>query len=238
MAGLKVELINAAFSRCRISGLTSLPTPGDQALALRRMENMAAAWEASNICTGYNFEDEPDLNSLHNVERKFWDAFESSLAMRILSDFGKQPAPTLVKDAKGAFAVMLSNTAITDQVPYPTRQPVGSGNSLRTNRFQRYYRGSVQAQNDCNTKRMTVGDIDIFTEHFDEYLRDLETVASFTIKSDKPSNLVISSSSLADADVTYTVDAQAAGTYQVTIVATTSLGRVTTRAIPFDLSEA
>jgi len=236
--GLKVELINAAFSRCRISGLTAMPDNGDLTLALRRMENMAAAWEGANILTGYNFEDVPDLNSLHNVERKFWDAYESSLAMRLLSDFGKVPAPTLVKDAKGAFAVMLSATATTDQVPYPTRQPVGRGNSLRTNRFQRYYRGSAQPPNSAQTKRMTVGDIDIFTEHFDEYLRDLESIASFTIESDKPSNLFISSSSLAGADVTYTAEANVAGAYQVTIAATTSLGRVTTRVIYFDLSEA
>lgn len=236
--GLKVELINAAFSRCRISGLTAIPEPSDLALALRRLENMVAAWEANNICTGYNFEDEPDLNSVHNVERKHWDAFETSLAMRILADFGKSPHPTLVKDARGAHAILLSSTSVTDQVPYPSRHPVGSGNTLKTNRFRRFYRSSVQVPNDCDRISLLVGDIDIFIEHFDEWLSEFEEASSFTIESEKPSSLTITSSSRADADVTYTVEAKAAGTFKVTIVLTSTLGRVTTRTRYFQISEA
>jgi hypothetical protein len=234
--GLKVELINGAYSRMRISGVTSKPTSGDLAVALRRMERMAAAWELTNICTNYNFEDTPDLNSVSNVELGHEDAFETSLAMRLLSDFGKMPAPTLVKDAKGAFSVLLSSTATTNQVAYPNRQPVGSGNSLRRNRFQRYYTGGATAPNTCATNRMIKDDIDIFTEHFDDWLGDTETLVSYTAVSNKPSNLFLSNDSLSGADVTYTIEAKTAGVYVVTIVVTSSLGRVKTEIVYFEIA--
>lgn len=237
--GLKVEIINAAYSRGRISGLTSNPTPGDLTLGLRRLESMMAQWEEKNICVGYNFEDDPGLNSLHNVKRSYWDAMETALAMRLLGDFGKQPVSLLLVNAKGAYATLLSGTAMTNMVQYPNRQPVGSGNDLRRNRFRRFYRSASAAPNDCAvTTRMFVGDIDNFTEHFDAWLDQGETLASYTITTPHPSNLFISGDVLATPDVNYTVEAKAAGTYPVTIVATSSNGRVETRVVYFQLTKA
>lgn len=237
--GLKVEIINEAYSRGRVSGLTSSPTPGDLTLALRRLESMMAQWEEKNICVGYNFEDDPGLQSLHNVKRSYWDAMETALAMRLLGDFGKQPTPLLILNAKGAYATLLSGTAMTGMVQYPNRQPVGSGNDLRRNRFRRFYRPSSSAPNDCEvTTRMFVGDIDNFTEHFDAWLGQGETVVSYTIETERPSNLFISADALVTPDVNYTVEAKASGTYTVVIVATSSLGRVITRVLYFQLTKA
>lgn len=239
MAATKLDIIIDAYSRGRISGLTSNPTPGDLTLALRRFEGMMAQWAEDNICVEYNFEDDPGLQSLHNVKRSYWAAMETALMMRLLSDFGKQPTPTLVKDARGAYATLLSGTAMTNMVQYPNRQPVGSGNDLRRNRFRRFYRPSSAPPNDCEvTTRMFVGDIDTFTEHFDDWLAQGETVTSYTITTERPTNLFISGDALVTPDVNYTVEAKASGTYTVVIVATSSLGRVTTRVLYFQLTEA
>jgi hypothetical protein len=239
MGATKLDIITDAYSRGRVSGLTSNPTPDDLTLALRRLEGMMAQWEVDNICVGYNFEDDPGLQSLHNVQRGYWASLETALMMRLLSDFGKQPTPTLVKDARGAHATLLSGTAVTNMVQYPNRQPVGSGNDLRRNRFRRFYRPTGAAPNDCEvTNPMYAGNIDNFTEHFDAWLDQGETLVSYTITTAKPTNLVISADALVTPDVNYTVEAKVGGTYSVVIVVTSSTGRVNTRVVYFEVTEA
>jgi hypothetical protein len=238
----KGDFINAAYSRGRISGLTVQPTPEDLDLALNRLENMAAEWDDRNICTGYAFEDTPDVNTLHNVERKYWNAYESCLAMRILTDFGKQPMPTLIAEASTTFSRLSASTAQVRQVNYPSRQPLGSGNTLRRHRYRQFYTPQAQAPISCDTVKMRIGDIDDFVEHYDSYLRDTETVSSYVITSD--SGVTVSNDSLTSPDISYRIEAvggnitSTASAYQVKIVATTSLGRIETRFINFELSSS
>jgi hypothetical protein len=71
----KADLINGAYSLMRISGLTVDPSGADLTLALTRLENMAAEFEGRNIITDYNFEQNPQTGSKHNLERKFWYAY-------------------------------------------------------------------------------------------------------------------------------------------------------------------
>lgn len=233
----KLEIINEAYSRMRISGLTKQPSGEDITTAMHRLENMAAEWEEANVCTGYNFEDDPDVGSTHNVPRAYWSAYESNLAMRLLADFGKEPAAALVKESRGTFSRVSAATAKVSQIQYPNRQPVGSGNTLRNNSWQRFYHSQATAPNECATVQMLEGEIDIRTEHFDAALVDTETVSSYTIVSDYPSNLTITADALASPDITYTVEAVDTGIYVVTITATTSLGRVFIRKVNYVVSE-
>ena len=69
MEQLKVNIISDAYSKLRISGLTVLPTPEDLELALSRLESMMAELDVRGISIGYNFEDNPDPNSLTNIPR-------------------------------------------------------------------------------------------------------------------------------------------------------------------------
>lgn len=233
----KLDLINGAYSRMRISGLTRQPGGSDITLALERLENMAAEWEEANICTGYAFEDDPDSGTPSNIKRAYYSAYESNLAMRLLADFGKEPVPSLVKEARGTFSRLSAATAKATQVQYPNRQPVGSGNRLRYGRINRFYPVQDSAPNDCSTVQMLKGEINIETEHFDSVLQNLETVSNYTIASDNTTNLVISADSLTSPDITYTVEAVGTGVYVVTITATTSLGRVFIRKINYVVSE-
>ena len=93
---LKGDIINGAYSKLRISGITLQPSSKDNALALTILESMASEFYKRNLCTGYNFEDEPDPGSLNGMDKAYWDAYKWMLALRLLPDFGKQATPSLI----------------------------------------------------------------------------------------------------------------------------------------------
>lgn len=232
---LKGDLINGAYSLMRISGITVNPSPEDISLALHRLENMANELAARNICAGYYFEDDPDVNSPSGLDKKFWYSFECVLAGRLLSDFGKgqTPDPILLKNASAQLSFLYAATANPQETQYPSRQAIGAGNSLRHHR--RYYTPTEEAPNVCATNRMVVGEIDDFIEHFDSYLIDPELISSYTIEAD--TGLTIVSDSNEDPDINYQISAVGNdGIFQVKIIVTTDTGRITTRVINFELT--
>jgi hypothetical protein len=241
MSHLKGDIINSAYSRMRISGITAQPNPEDLEVALKRVEGMAARWFKKNINAGYNFEDEPDPNTPSGLGAGDFQAYESNLAMLLLSDFGKAPHPGLVREASTTFSDLSASTASTREINYPQRQPRGRGNTLRYNRWQRFYRTQAIAPNESATNTMIVGDITDFTEHFDSYLLT-DDIASFVITSDN--GLTVVSSSINNADIDYRVQADGSsdgessdGFQQVKIVMTTTAGRIETRLINFILDD-
>lgn len=237
---LKADIINGSYSKMRISGLTVSATPEDDALALIVLEDMAAEFEGRNIITTYNFEDNPDPGSTHNLERKFWDAYKCNLAVRLFPDFGKgmQPDPVLIAQAQQGFSFLSATTAPRRQTQYPSRMPRGSG-STRLNRWNRYFQPVAEAPLSSATVKMFIGDVEDFVEHFDSWLIDIDDVASYTIEAD--SGLTITSSSLESPDVLYRItatgndDINTNTLLNVTIKATSTLGRVTTRVKNFEL---
>jgi hypothetical protein len=240
---LKVDFVNGAYKRARISGLTKSPTPEELETGLDILETMASEFQERNICTGYNFEDTPDLNSVHNVERKYWNAYETNLAARLWSDFyGDKPIPpTLVANMRQAFSLLSSSTAQVRSTQYPSRQPIGSGNNLRRYSWRQYYSPVAEAPISCATNKMIVDNVDDFVEHFDAYLNDGEVISSYTIEAD--TGLTIVSSSNATPDINYRIRADGTSSeelntlFQVKIVVTTDDSRVETRLINFELTE-
>ena len=236
----KVEIIIDAYSQLRISGITVQPTPEDLEVALMRLENMMAEWQ-TRVCVGYNFEDNPDPNTEINVKRAFWHCLATNLAVRLIPDFNKAVPQVLMLQAGSSYSAMSGSIALDrlNQVPYPTRMPRGSGNTLRYNRWSRFYRLSDTNTNTCAVEQMFIGDVNDFTEHFDAYLADGETIASYSITSD--SGLDIVSSSNTDNDVMYRIQASnpssesSGNVRQLTIIATTSEGRIDTRYTIFQL---
>jgi len=236
---LKGDFINEAYSQMRISGLTVNPTSEDLEVALMRLENMMAELSGRSICVGYSFEDDPDPNSLHNVNREFWHGIATNLAIRLIPDFNKEVPPTLHMQANQSLSNMSGRTALIRQVNYPSRQPRGAGNTLRWGRWARFYHPQPGAPLECATVTIAIDDINDFVEHFDAYLRDAETIQSYTISADTGLNII--SDSLASPDVLYRIEAvgNADATtnifQQVTIIATTSTGRIETRRINFQI---
>jgi len=235
MAGLKGDLINNAYSRARISGLTVQPTPEDMAVALDRMESMAAEWDDRNICMGYYFEDSPDVNTPHNVPRKYWNAFETSLALRLLSDFGKEPGSSLIREQRVTFSRLVSSTACPQETTYPQRQPIGSGNR-RGFRYRRFYTEDDTLPTSCGVNKMQVGEINDFIESFIYYLLSSEDISSYTISAGD--GLTIVSDSLTTPRISYQIQADSEKSdVEVDISVTTSLSRVEKRTIHFEVSE-
>jgi len=237
----KADIINGAYSHIRISGLTVEPGPEENVKALDRLENMAAELYGNNIDTGYNFEDSPDINSNHNMKRRFWLSYQVLLAQRLANDYGKQIPPSLALSIKAASSYLSARTAEVNPVEYPSRQPLGSGNR-RGRTYYRFFSQETQPPVSSATVKLAIGDISNRIEHFDAYLNlvDAESIASFTIDSD--TGLTVVSSSISDNDVIYQVEAEGGSTdvssslYQVVIVITTSTGRKTTRLINFSLT--
>jgi hypothetical protein len=142
--------------------------------------------------------------------------------------------------AAGGLSFLAADTAPTRQVPYPSRQPRGSGNR-RFNRWRRFYPQDAGLPLDVeDTTSMVIDDVNDFVEHFDAYLREGEIIESYTIEA--TDGLTIVSDSLSTPDISYRIQADGDSTGQdidstsrVKIVATTDLGRVETRLIYFEL---
>jgi hypothetical protein len=237
----KVDVIKEAYSKLRISGLTVNPTPQDLELALTRLENMVAEWFSRNIVINYNFEETPDPNTETGVIRSFQEAMSSCLALRCATDFGKEIPQSLFIQATSSMSNLSGRVAMDrlNQVQYPTRQARGSGNTLRYNRWARFYRIWNPGPNNPAQKTMFIGDINDYIEHFDAYLKLNETIASYSIVTDP--GLILVSDSNDNENVYYRIEAsEPTGDNQtlsqlVTIIITSSDGRVETRQILFEI---
>lgn len=237
---LKVDFISDAYSQLRISGITVDANPEELEVALTRLEDTAAEWFSRNICAGYNFEDEPDPNSDSGVPRAFWQAFSTNLAIRLIPDFNKEVPQALIQAARQSLSNLSARSAADrlKQVEYSSRQPRGSGNTLRYNRWNRFYRTQDVPPDSCDTNQITIGDTDDYVAHFDSYLDGGEAIIGFTIEAD--SGLTVNSSSLASPDINYRVTGKSNATLgnhqRVKIVIGTDTGRVKTRYVDFDIT--
>lgn len=238
---LKGDIVNKAYSHMRVSGITKQPGAEEISLGIHTLESMAAEWFGNNICTGYNFEDEPDVNSKHGVDRKYWLAFSLSLANLLLIDKGKTLTPELAAQQRGSYGSLVTLSAAESQreVQYPSRMPRGSGNTLHWTRYHRYYRPGAEAPISCSTNKMVVDQVDDYVEHFDSYLKDLEDISVYTIEADTGLEIVSDSNTIND--VSYRIKALSnsetkTGFLRVKIVVTTTDGRVEPRYINFEVS--
>lgn len=244
MAGLlKSDLINNAYSKIRISGLTVVPSPKDNALAIDALESIMEEFRGRNICVDYNFENEPDLASPHNVDKKYHKSIESILAATLCPNFGKT-TDLIIRQERAAYSFLASATAKFVQTQYPSRHPIGSGNMFRAGNTNKFYQRTPEAPQSCETHKMYIDDIEIFIENYEAYLNDGETIDSYTITSD--TGLTVSGDTLntEETNITYTVEAVGSGDessdnfLRVKIVVVTTDGRQETRFINFQLIDS
>ncbi len=237
---LKGDIINLAYSKGRISGLTVQPVAEEIKLALIELEGMLAQYHEKTICLGYKFEDNPDVNSPSGLKVDMRSPVAANLAVVLLTHFGKVPSPELKMEQTGGFSYLSSITAQVRQIRPPSRQPIGSGNSRFFEQWNRYYQPQAEAPISCDTNKMAIGDIQDFVEHFDAYLTTGEDITSYTLEAE--TGLTITTQSLSSPDVNYRVRADGtnnetdSNVLKVKIVATTTNGRITTRQIIFELT--
>ncbi len=241
MAQLKIDLIQQAYSRLRISGLTVSPTPDDIVLALSRLESMAAMFNSKNIITGYRIEKhgEPDPNEPTGLDMEFWELFASNLAVQLSPDFGKDVPQALAVQASLSLSAASAAIAMdTVRMVRPSRRtPLGEANTLRTRTRQRFYREPVLPPENAELNHMYVGDINDFKEDFTSYLRIGEFITTMDFLANDGLELLETDN--LSPFISYRVQAVSelnVGPWQqVRIIITTNLGRKTTRIINFEV---
>lgn len=221
MRNSKVDIINDAYSKLRISGLTVLPSPEDLELALSRLENMMSEFDSSGLQLNYNFEDDPDPNSLSNIPSFAYDGISGSLALRLSPDFNKIIPPSLVASVSASMGAISGRVAKDKlrKISYPSRMPVGSGNN-RFNRWSKFYYSCDLPP--VESIQMLVGDVNNYIYSFESYLDDSEDIDTFTIEV-SPGLTLVSSGVVGDT-VNFRIQAVNPlwNTVKITIVTTSS----------------
>jgi hypothetical protein len=230
MSQLKVDSINAAYNKLRISGQTVDPTPEDLELALSELENMMCEIASRGVEVGYNFEEQPDPNSDLNVPQAFWNMIATNLAIRLIPNFNKEVSPALYAQASQSMsqASGICSRNRLQQVTYPSRQPVGSGNR-RFSRWQRFYNNLNRLPpNEVGTLFIMQGETNDFEQSFAAYLRTDEYISLFEVTCD--TGLTVISSALLEGVITFRLNApievSTSFWQQVKIKITTTEGRV------------
>jgi len=235
----KLDIINGAYSKMRISGLTVNPTPELIELALEVLEDMMADYDNRAISIGYNFEDVPDVNSSTGVEHTFNLMMKSNLGVKLSPDFGKEIPMSLMTMASSTLSNAVGAAALANvtEVPYPNRMPLGSGNTLRNNQRHKFYRAFQDNPVSAAVKILVVGDVEDYKESFHAYLSG-ETIFSVVITSS--TGLSIVSQSNDSEIVSYRIQAESVATsgphQTVKMVMITDSGRIDTRVIEFDIA--
>ena len=236
----KIDIINNAFSRLRISGITKSPSGADIDLALGYLEDLAQELQGKNVVTGYNFEETPDSGSVHNLERKYWGPYADLLAIRLEPDYGKgsKSDARLDKNAKASLSFIMMATAQMNQVQPPPRMPRGSGNTYKTDFSDKFYTDPSAPVLNREIIEMYIDDVNSFTENYTAYLNEGEDISVFTITADD--GLTISGETNNTPDIDYTVTADGNGTGEkevlnLKISITTTDSRISTRFKIFNL---
>lgn len=234
----KADIINGAYARLRISGLTIDASPEEVSLALEQLEDTVRELESKNICLNYNFADDPDPNDEATVPSFAVGPLKDILADRMAMYFGKTFDPKIAIRAMG---ILSSGTAKTNLVQYPDRMPLGSGNR-RITRYRRYYQPQGEAPALCSTVSATRNSILDYEYDISYFLEldggTIETVSSYTLLPDS-SNITIVSSSFTDSVLTYRAAFNSATRDYETVAlkVTTSGGRIQNFRLDFSISD-
>lgn len=237
----KIEIINPAFEELRIWGITTTPTPSEIVKALNRLEMFM--WEIYgqwNMAIGYNFEANPNANSLTNVAPPYKWMIVTNLATKLIAMFNKQVPQALMNEASQSLSAAIGIHAFEtiQMIQPPDRMPMGSGNTFRLPYWQRFMVPATNAPNLPVTNYLMQGERNNYFEPFTDWLRG-NTISSFTISADPM--LTIVSSAISGTQIIYTLSAPTAppatqGPGQlVMITVTDNTGRIEIRLIPFEV---
>ena len=239
--GTKNDTILQAYQEIRISGLTVIPSPSDDVLALTRLEDMMAQlFEQWNFDVDYNFEESPDLNSQTNVPRSYSAMMAYNLGIRLIPAFNKVVPDTLLKLASGSLSGAMDAVKVRQirEVQPSRRMPLGSGNSVRNVYFNRFSMPEPLPPISAANNQILVGETLDYFEDYSAWL-GANTIASYTITVDP--RLTLDASANATPRITYTITASpnvgaASGVWQfVKITVTDSAGRVLIRLVNFEV---
>lgn len=229
----KAEIINDAFSMLLMTGVTVSATPADAALAFNRLNDLMAELESRNMQTGYTSLDD-DINSESGLQPWMNYAVSSALALRICSDFGLEVPPSLAALSSSAMNNLSARLARVQEVQYPSRMPVGSGQRW-LGRFRDHYGQAAQYPNNGATQTAVQYSSGQYKIDFTPYLQVDENLTGFTQTA--TSGINVTSSYFDGNIVTLEIQFQASVIGQVNIVATGDKGSAVPRSLDFNINQ-
>lgn len=137
----KGDLVRAALRKLAIASDATLTDVEPQSMqdAVDDLESMMAEWyqDGKGIITGYVFADPdnpPAEGDDHGLRSSAVSAVFHNLACRIAPDYAMEATAKIIATAKYGKELLYKQTAIlrATRAPYPSRMPIGSGNSLAT----------------------------------------------------------------------------------------------------------
>jgi len=220
----KGEHINRAFSHLKINGIVKNQSPDDNRLALETLEDMAAEIEARNICINFAYEGDPDPATVSGIPMKYNQMISTNLAMRLAADFGKDVVGSLLSNqASAAMSSAYSSSARVNQVSYPARQPLGSGNARNYNQLNRFYRTKRSAPISCDTESIQLNVVQDYIATWASWLDDGETILSYAIKATSGLQILSSQIQNSATEIYYELKSIDSGAETVTISIVTSI---------------
>ncbi len=131
MPWTKRDYIKAAFEEIGLASYAYDLQPEQLEGALKKLDAMIASWNGKGIRLGYLIPSSPgdsDLDSDSGVFDYANEAVILGLAVRLAPGFGKTVSPDTKKNARAAYNVMTSKSAIPAERQFQKNLPLGAGN--------------------------------------------------------------------------------------------------------------
>lgn len=229
----KAEIINTAYSMLLLTGVTVGASSSDVTLALDRLEDIMYEFQSQGLNTGYNFEEEPDVNSLSGLAMWMNQGVSGMLALRIAPDFGVTITPELMTPISIATSNLSARLAQVNQTNYAGRMPIGSGQKLAFP-YRRFYGASGVYPQTPNTLQATLYDTTHYVVDFGAgQLRIGEVIASYTTEASN--GLLLANDARTDTLIEFDLTFNKGGAQRVIIRATGDMGSVSVRSLAFNV---
>ncbi|PWD58531.1 hypothetical protein GMW39_00945 [Pectobacterium parmentieri] len=137
----KGDIVRAALRKLGVASDATLTDVEPQSMqdGVDDLETMMAEWyqDGKGIITGYEFADMDNLPAEgddHGLRSSAVSAVFHNLACRIAPDYSLEATAKIIATAKYGKELLYKQTAIerAKRAPYPSRMPIGSGNSFAT----------------------------------------------------------------------------------------------------------
>lgn len=228
----KIQLINAAFSELRISGITSGPSPDDIELGLEVLEDMMRPLCDKYPTLTFNFEENPDPNTLSGIPAWANNAIQLKLGDTIGWRYGKTVDQ---KRLSAAMSHLSGKLAPRPTYQNSSRMPAGRGNS-EWQTFSDFMPPYEVA--DPTSEVIGLHDSRFVSVDLGDYFQPGETLSSAVVTCDP--QLAISGTATSGNTVTFTVEAQgtAGVNFRIMIAITGTLTTVANRTILVTVADA
>ena len=236
----KVDLVQDALSKMKISGITAPPDAEDTQLMVQRLEGMLYEFQERGLNLKYNFTMDPDPADFHGMEFYAFQPITSILAFRSFQDFGLEPPQTLVTQARAGDDLLsaVSGREKLRDVQRPSRMPRGSGNTQRYIRWRTFYPEPFQTPLQPPAIRLRVGEINDYTFDLTDDLRAGESITNVAIEASD--GVTYTQRSLTATSINYRIEALEGSDNRIETVqftVTTSIGRVIINVQTIELVE-